>query len=231
MTDAQPRFHVLDDPAAAVGELLGAAAGRGAAIVLTGGSTPGRAYEIAAATEPNWRRASVWWGDERCVRPSDERSNFGLARRTLLDRLHREPEVHRIRGELPAAEAALRYDEALAGVELDLLLLGLGPDGHIASLFPGSPQLAERERRVTSGPAGLEPFVERVTMTVPMLLSARQIVFLVAGADKSDAVERAFTGEVGDAVPASLLRRSAAPVEVYLDPAAAASLPQADTAP
>ena len=104
--------------------------------------------------------------------PEDERSNFLLARRTLLDNLERLPEVHRIRGELEPELAALEYDEALEGVQLDLKLLGLGPDAHVASLFPGSPQLAERERRVTSGPAGLEPFVDRVTMTLPMLLSA-----------------------------------------------------------
>jgi 6-phosphogluconolactonase len=227
MTDAQPRFHLLDDPAAAVGELLAMAARRGETIVLTGGSTPGRAYEIAATTEPNWRRASVWWGDERCVRPSDERSNFWLARRTLLDRLHREPAVHRIRGELPASDAALQYDEALADVELDLLLLGLGPDGHVASLFPGSPQLAEQSRRVTNGPAGLEPFVERVTMTLPTLLSAKRIVFLVSGADKATAVANAFSSEISEHVPGSLLRRGAAPIDVYLDPAAAAASPDA----
>ncbi len=227
MTDPrEPRLHVLDDPAAAVGELLASAARDGATIVLTGGSTPGRAYELAAAAEPNWRRASLWWGDERCVPPGDDRSNFGLARRTLLDRLARTPEVHRIRGELPAAEAARDYDEALAGVELDLLLLGLGPDGHVASLFPGSPQLAERERRVTSGPAGVDPFVDRVTMTLPTLLSGGRIVFLVAGAGKAAAVQSAFTGEIDENIPASLLRRGGAPIDVYLDPAAAGQSPE-----
>src|SRR5262249_46487252 len=140
---------------------------RGATIGLTGGHSVGLAYERAAALELDWSDVSVWWGDERCVPPDDERSNFLLAKRTLLDNVERRPEVHRIRGELEPELAALEYDEALEGVELDLKLLGLGPDAHIASLFPGSPQLAERERRVTSGPAGLEPYVDRVTMTLP----------------------------------------------------------------
>jgi 6-phosphogluconolactonase len=222
---SDPTFHVLDDPAAAVAELLAEAARRRQAIVLTGGTTAGRAYELAATAEPNWRKATLWWGDERCVPPGDPRSNFGLARRALLDRLAGMPEVHRIRGELPPADAARDYDEALAGVGLDLLLLGLGADGHVASLFPGSPQLAERERLVTSGPAGLEPFVERVTMTLPALLSAGRIVVLATGTGKAAAVESAFALEIGEDVPASLLRTGSAPLDVYLDPAAAGSLP------
>ena len=218
---SEPQFHVLGDPAAVVADLLAAEARRGGAIVLTGGSTPGRAYELAAFAEPNWRRASVWWGDERCVRPGDERSNYALARRTLLDRLLHQPEVNRIRGELPPAEAADAYDAALDGVELDLLLLGLGPDAHVASLFPGTPQLAERSRRVTYGPAGLDPFVDRVTMTLPTLLAARRTVVLVSGASKAEAVERAFRGPIDESAPASLLRGGEAPLDVYLDPAAA----------
>jgi 6-phosphogluconolactonase len=220
MSDAA--LHVVDDPAEAVGRLLAEAARRGEAIVLTGGSV-GRAYESAAAQEPDWGEASVWWGDERCVPPEDERSNYGLAKRTLLDRLEREPEVHRIRGELQPADAAGEYEKELDGVELDFLLLGLGPDGHMASLFPGSPQLEERERLVTSGLAGLEPWVDRVTLTLPALLSARRIVFLVTGPDKATAVERAFRGEITEAVPASLLRTGTAPIDVYLDSAAAGS--------
>jgi 6-phosphogluconolactonase len=218
MTD--PALHVLDDPAAAVGALLAEAARRGEAIVLTGGSTPGRAYEHAAALEPDWSAASVWWGDERCVPPDDERSNYALAKRTLLDRLERGPEVHRIRGELSPTEAAAVYGQEIEGVRLDLVLLGLGPDGHVASLFPGSPQLLVRERLVTSGPAGLEPFVDRVTLTLPALLSAGRIVFLVTGAEKAGAVAGAFGGEIGLS-PASLLRSGTAPIDVYLDAAAA----------
>ena len=152
--------------------------------------------------------------------PDDERSNYLLAERTLLDRLDNEPDVHRIRGELQPADAAGEYEKALDGVGLNFLLLGLGPDAHIASLFPGSPQLAERERLVTSGPAGLEPYVDRVTLTLPALLSALRIVFLVTGADKTDAVRRAFRDEISEDAPASLLRRGDVPIDVYLDAAA-----------
>lgn len=221
---SEPRFHVLDDPATAVGELLAEQARKGGTIVLTGGSTPARAYELAAAAEPDWGRVSLWWGDERCVLPGDERSNYGLARRTLLDRLHRLPELHRVRTELSPVEAAAEYDRALAGVTLKLLLLGLGPDAHVGSLFPGSPQLAERSARAISGPSSLKPFVERVTMTMPTLLAAERIILLVEGADKAEAVRRGFVDEIDEAAPASLLRRGEAPLEVYLDPAAAADL-------
>ena len=221
---SEPALRVSDDPVADVAELLAAAARRGETIVLTGGSTVGPAYTRAAELEVEWRRASVWWSDERCVPPGDPRSNYGLARRTLLDRLARLPAVHRIRGELPPEEAAAEYDAALQGVELDLVLLGLGSDGHVASLFPGSPQLAERDRRATSGPAGLEPFVERVTMTLPELLSARRIVVLATGAGKADAVARAFRGEPDETVPARLLRTGEMPLELHLDAAAAAGL-------
>jgi 6-phosphogluconolactonase len=216
----EPTLHVEDDPALRVGELLAAAARGAETIVLTGGTSVGEAYEHAAALEPDWSEASVWWGDERCVPPDDERSNYLLAKRALLDRLDGEPDVHRIRGELQPADAAGEYEQALDGVGLDLLLLGLGPDAHIASLFPGSPQLEERERLVTSGPACLEPFVDRVTMTLPALLSAHRIVFLVTGADKAHAVHRAFRDEVDERAPASLLRRGGAPIDVYLDSAA-----------
>jgi 6-phosphogluconolactonase len=221
---SDPALHVLDDPAEAVAELLAGAATRGESIVLTGGSTPGTAYERAAALEPDWSGASVWWGDERCVPPEDDRSNFGLAKRTLLDLLEREPETHRIRGELQPADAAGAYEKDLEGIELDLLLLGLGPDGHVASLFPGSPQLFERDRLVTSGPAGLEPWVDRVTLTLPALLSARRIVFLVAGDSKAEAVRRAFRDDVSDGIPASLLRNGDVPIDVYLDRAAGKNL-------
>jgi 6-phosphogluconolactonase len=133
--------------------------------------------------------------------------------------------VHRIRGELPAPDAADEYERELgeAGRPLDLVLLGLGPDGHTASLFPGTPQLAVRDRRVTSGPAGLEPWVDRITLTVPALQGARAIAFLVTGESKADAVTRAFRDEPSENTPASLLRAGPAPIDVYLDAAAAGS--------
>lgn len=225
MTGSQPDLHVLDDPSDAVAELLVAQARAGGSIVLTGGSSPGRAYERAAAREPDWSNASIWWGDERCVPPDDDRSNYKLAQETLLGRLEKQPrEVHRIRGELAPEDAAHELDDALDGVMLDFLLLGLGPDGHCASLFPGSPQLDVTDRRAVAGPAGLEPFVERVTMTLPVLQTARRIVFIVGGESKADAVALAFGGSPRQDIPASLIRLGPATVEVYVDPAAAAKL-------
>jgi 6-phosphogluconolactonase len=221
----QPELHVLDDPAAAVGELLAEQARRGGLIVLTGGSTPGKAYERAAALEPDWSKVDLWWGDERAVPPEDERSNYRLAKETLLDRLTEQPaSVHRIRGELEPADAAGELDKELEDVRLDLLLLGLGPDGHVASLFPGSPQLGIEDRRATSGPAGLEPWVDRITLTLPEIRSASRIVFLVSGASKAEAVARSFGGKISPDVPASLVLLTSSPVEVFLDRPATSKL-------
>jgi 6-phosphogluconolactonase len=223
-----PDLHIVDDPAAAVAGLIAEQAGRVGSIVLTGGSSVGHAYERAAELQPDWSRVTLWWGDERCVPPDDERSNYRLAKETLLDRLAVPPgAVHRMRGELAPQAAAAEYDAALEGVELELVLLGLGSDGHMASLFPGSPQLAVDDRRATWGPAGLEPFVDRVTLTLPTILSARRIVFLVSGEGKSDAVARAFGGEISRDVPASLARLGEDSVEVFLDRPAASKLESA----
>jgi 6-phosphogluconolactonase len=225
MPELPPELHVSADPARVVAELLADLATRGGSIVLTGGSTPAHSYRLAAALEPDWGRVAVWWGDERCVPPDDERSNYRLAAETLLDRLETPPaEVHRIRGELAPEQAADELDRELEGVTLDLMLLGLGPDGHMASLFPGSPQLEVEDRRATSGPAGLEPYVDRVTMTLSTIRSANRIVFLVAGEDKADAVAGAFGGPITASVPASLARLAPVPVEVFLDPAAGSKL-------
>jgi 6-phosphogluconolactonase len=207
-----------EEVASVVADELVAAAREGHAIALTGGTSPGRAYELAAQREPDWSAASLWWGDERCVPPEDERSNFRLARETLLDGLEAPPrEVQRIRGELGPEEAAREYDRLLRGVRLDFVLLGLGPDGHTASLFPGEPTLEERKRRAIPAEASLEPFVDRVTMTVPLLSSAPAVVFIVTGEEKASAVERAFAQPPSPAAPASLIRSATGRTVVVAD--------------
>ena len=214
-----------EEAASVVAYELVAAARDGQTIALTGGTSPGRAYELAAQREPDWSPASLWWGDERCVPPEDERSNFRLARETLLDGLEAPPrEVQRIRGELGAEEAAQEYDLLLNGVQLDFVLLGLGPDGHVASLFPGEPTLDERERRAIPAEARLEPLVDRVTMTVPTLSSAPAVVFIVTGEKKAEAVEHAFAHPPSPATPASLIRSTAGRTSLIADAAAAAAL-------
>jgi 6-phosphogluconolactonase len=221
-------IEVVDSPEAAarrVAELLADAVRAAQEIALTGGSTPARAYELAAELEPDWSDAGVWWGDERCVPPDDERSNFGLAKRTLLDNLEGQPgRIHRIRGEDEPAAAAADYDRELRGMTLDLVLLGLGPDGHVASLFPDAPALDERERLVVSAEPTLEPYVERVTLTLHALRAARRIVFLVAGAAKAEAVERALAGPPEPAVPGSMVRSDAGETLAVLDRDAASRL-------
>jgi 6-phosphogluconolactonase len=208
-----------------VAEMLAQSAGDGGEIALTGGSTPGRAYELAAGLEPDWSRAGAWWGDERCVPPDDERSNFGLARRTLLDRLPVPPaRVHRIRGEDEPPAAATVYEQELRGTTFDLLLLGLGPDGHVVSLFPHSPGLDEHERLVIPAEPQLEPFVERVTLTPPALRAAKRVVFLVTGEEKRDAVAAALAGAPDPAVPGSLIRADNGETVAILDRDAAARL-------
>jgi 6-phosphogluconolactonase len=214
-----------EEVASVVADELAAAARAGQAVVLTGGRTPGRAYRVAAEREPDWSEASLWWGDERCVPPEDERSNYRLARENLLEHLEAPPrQVRRIRGELGPDEAAREYDELLEGVRLDYVLLGLGPDGHAASLFPSEPTLEERERRAIPAEAKLEPLVARVTLTVPVLSAAPEAVFIVTGEDKAEAVERAFARPPDPATPASLIRSAHGRTRVVADEPAAARL-------
>ena len=197
------------------------AARRGGHIAVSGGSTPGPAYEQAAAIEPDWSSAELWFADERCVPPEDERSNYRLVRERLLERLERPPREHRVLGELPAAEAADRYNEELRGVELGLALLGIGPDGHTASLFPNDPALDDTGRLAA---AVVRPDAERVTMTLPVLNGAAEVAFLAVGADKAEAIRRAFAEPPAPATPASLVRSAAGATYAFLDRAAAAAL-------
>jgi 6-phosphogluconolactonase len=213
-----------EDVARAVAEGLAAAARAGGHIALTGGKTPELAYEQAGQHEPNWSNVELWWSDERCVPPDDELSNYHLAKRTLLDNLASPPRaVHRIKGELGKDEAAADYERELGDTEFDLELLGVGPDGHVASLFPNAPTLREQSRVLPAEP-GLEPFVDRVTLSLPALCSAHEIVFALAGAEKADAARRAFASEPGPKTPASLVRARTGRTVAILDRAAAADL-------
>ena len=210
--------------AAVVAERLARAAREGGNVVLTGGKTPELAYEEAAKRAPDWSKVELWWGDERCVPPDDDKSNYGMAKRALLDRLERTPHaVHRIKGELGKEEAAAEYERELGDTRLDLLLLGVGPDGHVASLFPNAPTLRRRKRVLPAEP-GLEPFVDRVTLSLPTLRSAREILFLLSGKAKADAARRAFAAEPSPDTPASLVRARDGRTTAILDRAAAAKL-------
>jgi len=217
-------IHVVEDPVRLAAERLVEVAARSSHIALSGGSTVGRTYELAASMLPDWSLAHVWFGDERAVPPDDERSNYRLVKTTLLDRLERQPEAHRIHGEQPAEIAAALYDDELDGVRLDLALNGIGPDGHTASIFPASPALGATDLRAVAAEAGLDPFVTRVTMTPPMFLEAELLVYLVTGEAKADAVRAAFAEEPTAFAPASVIRgrRTIA----ILDDAAASQLPQ-----
>jgi 6-phosphogluconolactonase len=232
VSPAEPDTRILDDPAAAAADLIAGVAGAGGQIALAGGSTPRAAYERVAAMDVDWSRATLWFGDERCVPPEDERSNYGMVRAALLDRIVGEgPVVRRMEGERGPHEGADRYEQLLRETfgsgppQLDLVLLGLGPDAHCASLFPGQPTLDERERwAIGVDEAGMEPYVPRVTLTLPAINAARDVVFLIAGADKADAVRRAFVEEPSRDAPASLVAPEQGRLILLLDAAAAAGL-------
>jgi 6-phosphogluconolactonase len=214
-----------EEAARLVAQRLSEQAHAGGSVVLTGGSTPRRAYELAAELEPDWSRVELWWGDERCVPPDDDRSNYRMAKEALLDRLEQPAAVHRVRGELGRDAGAEEYAGELAGVgTFDLVLLGLGPDGHIASLFPGFPTLDVTDRDVLGSEAGHEPFVDRISLTLPRLCATRELLFLVAGEDKADAVSRALAGEPSRETPGSLARAAGGTTRAVLDRAAAAKL-------
>lgn len=203
---------------------------RGAAhVALAGGRTPGRAYELLAERVADWRDVHLWLGDERCVPLNDPESNHALVVRTLLANLPAggpRPVVHAVEraGDGDPVAAAAAYERELRAAvpgdpvpQLDLALLGLGEDGHTASLFPDDPALEERERLCVAVHGSKPPF-ERVTLTLPVLRAARAIVVLTAGAGKAWAVG-AMLGGPSARVPASLLADGA--VELIADRSAA----------
>ena len=223
-------IRVSEDPATEVAELLTEVATASGHLVLTGGSSPKHAYELAAERDADWSGATVWFTDERCVGPSHPDSNFGMTERALLMQLSAGPQVVRMEGELGPEAGAGAYEaevrSRLGGdPRWDLLLLGMGPDGHVASLFPGKPEVEDRSRLVVGVPlAGMEPQVPRITLTLPAICSARSAVMLITGEGKADTVARAF-GEQGDrSLPAAMVDLRYGSLTVLLDQAAASKL-------
>jgi 6-phosphogluconolactonase len=224
--------RVVDDPAAEVADLFLDVACAGGHIALSGGSTPRRAYELAARSDADMSVATLWLGDERVVPEDDERSNLRMVRTALTDRLpeQRRPRLMPVDTSLGPDEAAAAYESELRATignhpRLDLALMGLGPDGHTASLFPSKPALEENHRFAVGVPEpGMEPMVPRVTLTLPLFNTAREVVFLVAGADKAPAIARAFRDPPDETAPAALVRPGAGTLTLVLDAAAAAGL-------
>jgi 6-phosphogluconolactonase len=237
-----PEVVVLADAAAVAAEAARrwiaiareAAAQRGVfTVALAGGATPEALYRLLALPEyrdqTDWGRTHIYFGDERCVPPEDPRSNYRMAYEALLGRVPlAASHVHRMQGELPGARAARVYEELLRRSfelspgdrpRLDLVILGLGADGHTASLFPGMPALDEAESLAvfTHVPDYVNPRVPRLTLTLPVLNAAAHVLFLVTGSAKAGAVSGALAG----AGPAGLVRPTGGALAYLLDTGAA----------
>jgi 6-phosphogluconolactonase len=182
------------------------------AIALSGGSTPKRLYQLLAASPLReavpWERVHLFWGDDRFVPWDDPNSNYSMARDAMFAHVPIPSEnIHAIEIKGSVADAAQAYERQLksyygsdkldpARPLFDVVLLGMGPDGHTASLFPGKPALDERQRWVVEVPEpGLNPFVPRVTLTYPALHSSKSTAFVAAGADKTAMMRRVLAGE------------------------------------
>jgi len=217
-------LQVVDDPAGAAAELMAEVTGQ---MVITGGSTPREAYRRLAGMREDWSDVELWFTDESCVPPDHEHSNFRMVKESLLDSIE-GASVHRMCGELGPHEGAADYERALGEVfgdelpSFDFMLLGLGPDAHTCSLFPGDDALGERERPVVGVERpGMAPLVARITLTFPLINATRHAVFLVTGEDKAEAMARAFGGPPDPSAPASLVDDG---VTVLCDAAAASQL-------
>jgi 6-phosphogluconolactonase len=181
--------------AAAAKEIAEAIRGGVRTLVLTGGTTPQRCYELLAEVELEWGRVTILFGDERCVPPNHPDSNYLMAKKALLDRVM-PATVHRIPAELGPDEGAAEYERVVvANLPLDLVLLGVGEDGHTASLFPGH-QALKAHTLVVGVYDSPKPPPERVTLTLPVLRAARRVLIMATGEGKADAVARAKRGEV-----------------------------------
>ncbi len=217
-------------------------------LALSGGTTPALLYDHLAsapfASRIDWTRTHVCWGDERCVPPNDARSNYRMARERLLDHVPiPASHVHRIRGEQPAADGARSYEAELrtlfetshgpprtgARERFDLVLLGLGADGHTASLFPGGDALLELERWVVAAEApaayAAASGAWRVTLTLPLINAAASVMVLAAGADKSHVLQQVLTQPPDtDALPAQRVSPTDGQMLWLVDRAAGARL-------
>jgi len=203
-------------------------------VALAGGSTPRQLYSLLTEKRLDWERLHFFWGDERCVPPDHANSNFRMADEVLLSHVPIPAEnIHRIHGELPAEEAALDYEDELRHFfryqtpRFDLILLGLGSDGHTASLFPGTPAVREKVRWVVgvdhrSPPP---PLVNRVTLTPPALNAAANIIFLVSGTEKAERLAEVLQGPYQpELLPAQIVKPVDGHVCWLVDQAAADKL-------
>ncbi len=189
-------------------------------VALAGGSTPKAAYELLArdhTDEVDWANVHVFYGDERSVPPEHEDSNYRMSKETLLDHVQ-VASIHRMQGELPPEQAAKAYEEELReffGDEdppvMDLIMLGIGGDGHTASLFPNTPALEVTDRLATENPVEKLNTV-RITLTAPTINAARAVTFLVAGEDKAEALQQILEGDgSANTYPAKLVQPAGGP--------------------
>lgn len=162
------------------------------AVVVTGGGTAEAVYPQLANTSSDWAGLEVFFSDERCVPPDDEASNYGMARRTLLDHIDVSA-VHRMRGEDPPLRAADSYHLQISGREIDLMLLGMGADNHICAMFPRSEAIKVTTSLCT--PVDRPDGLKGLTLTPPAVTRAKKVLLLVTGEDKADAVRRAVEGD------------------------------------
>jgi 6-phosphogluconolactonase len=215
-----------------------------ARVAISGGSTPKATFQLLADPNLPWRTRMPWdklelyWVDERCVPPDDQASNFRMTREALLDQVPlRSEKIHRMEGELDPEEAAARYESGLRnnfrleGAEVphfDLVQLGIGPDGHTASLFPHTEALNEMMRLVVANHVP-QMNTSRITLTWPVINQARSVFFLVSGEDKAGVLKEVLTGERDiERLPSQLIWPASGILTLILDKGAAAGLPAAD---
>jgi 6-phosphogluconolactonase len=209
----RPEVRISDRLTEDAARLLAEAAQRGGHLVITGGSTPKAAYNRVAELGADWSGTEIWFSDERCVGPEHEHSNFRMANESLLSKI--EPRaIHRMQGERGPEDGAREYGKELDAIfgpgvvpGFDLILLGIGPDAHTASLFPNNPELGIKDRPVAGvEQPGMAPLVPRITLTLPALNAGARVVFLVSGEEKAEAVARAFNGRPTPEAPSSLVQ-------------------------